>query len=152
MTTLNTTQPLTVTAVLSNDEIAALAHPTGVEIIPAPGEGKVLWPIAILMVVSKTAVYTNVDPTADIWLEYTGGGIVSAGPGTTDGHLVFDDGTDPIIVEQTINIAASGVLTDYENLPIQVIASNGALSDLADGDITNTLSVSVVYHVIELPS
>jgi hypothetical protein len=149
--TSNTTGSAVSSALLIDAEIKTLMT-TGVTVVPAPGVGRVIVVEAVFMLIRKTAVYTNVNAAADVWLEYTGGGILTVGPGTTNGHLVFDTDTTPQVVEQTVNIAAEGALTNYENLPIQIKAANAAAGAFTAGDINNRLGVAVLYKIIPLPA
>ena len=149
--TTNTTGSSVGNALLIDAEIKTLMT-TGITVIPAPGVGKVIVVETVFMLIRKTAVYTNVNAAADVWLEYTGGGILTVGPDTTSGHLVFDADTTPQVVEQVVNIATEGALTNYENLPIQVKAANAAAGSFTGGDINNRLGIAVLYKIIALPA
>lgn len=146
--TISTTSPLTATVTLTNAQILALPT-TPVTVVPAPGVGKLIQPVSVSMVMRKSVVYDDVNVAADIWLQYVGGAIATAGPGTTDGHLVFDTDTDAQRVEQVVNTAAQGALEDYENVAIEVAAANDSV-DFTAGDLANSLTVSVIYHVLDV--
>src|SRR5678815_2143763 len=110
---INTTTPQTATVILTHAQILTLPT-TPVLVVPAPGAGKMIQPLSVNMVMRKTVVYDDVDADSDIWLQYVGGALATTGPGTTNGHVVFDTDTDAQRVEQVVNTAAQGALTDYE--------------------------------------
>jgi hypothetical protein len=53
-------------------------------------------------------------------------------------------------VKQVVTPPTESALTNYENLPIQIKAANAAAGAFTAGTGTNTLTVSVIYKVVNL--
>lgn len=161
---------------LTNAQIKALPT-TPVEIVPAPGVGRMVIPIvAVLSCDARAASYTNFHTTTE----------VNAAPFLSSIYLAWDaannfnDATGPAIVgysdssggllkSQKVNVVilngvSGGLLfvhpdaqadvggaldasTGYDNASLSVVGQNTALGDFTGGDPANTLTATVLYAV-----
>ena len=136
--------------VLTNDEIK---QPGKYELVAAPGVGKLLIVLAAVAVVRKAAVYSNVDTIANTYLVYGSAGGSATTAGNPDGdHYIFDDyATTPVLYAQTPDFGIQeDVLSNYENLPLNVYVSNGSSGAMTGGDPSNTLTMTATYIVVDV--
>lgn len=159
METLNVAMPLADSGdvlikqarrVLTDEQIKALPS-TPIDIVPSPGANRILVPVTVLVVVSKVAIYTNVDAGASLYMGYESSGAATTGPGNTDGHFVFDTDTIPLLVPQPIDFGVtSDALSNYTDLALTLIGFNTGAGDFTGGDAANTLTVTVLYMVVDV--
>lgn len=140
----------TATITLTDAQIKALPT-TGIEIVPAPGAGRVLRPYLALIISNFATVYTNLDAgnlgmviddgAGDVtdycsmtgMMNSTTRKVASMGP-----YSVTDDASGNGVVPR-LN------LTGAENSPLTLFASNAAAGNLTGGNAANTLKVIVHY-------
>lgn len=155
---------LTATATLTNAQIKALAHPTPVQIVAAPGVGSVIRLVEAFMTVDAVAAkYTNIAATATLTLGYIGGSDVSTpvrqsvsqGLGVLlglDVEVTFI--TIPPIIGLSVADGATSLPFDAsegENLPLGISIFNPVNLDLTGGNAANTARILVWYTVETLP-
>ncbi len=126
--------------ILTNDEIIAL--PTAdVEIIPAPGPGKAIFILggALQSHIETDGEYAGVDSPSDLGLLPESGSIVwkvdADSLGLYTGSLIasLTQGTPALPLENTA-----------------LLLSSANVADFTGGNAGNTLSVTVIYLVVEL--
>jgi hypothetical protein len=155
------------TRTLTNDEIKALPT-TSIEIVAAPGEGKMLlFHSAILLCDATAGVYTNIDQAgAYMSIRFTGQGDIST-------LLVKDTGVSITmvslggLVEQAGNVrwatllpyhlgadASYGLIANgdavQENTGLSLRFRNYSNGDLTGGHADNYMRVTVNYSVIDI--
>ena len=139
---------------LSSAQILALEN-TPVEIIPAPGAGKMLWPVVIFVHFKYGTTPYNLanSPTLVLNYEGLGGGgtpyIQAISSSSVSGLLTAT--SDQILQANSRFIFQNGVQgtpfprTDVENQGISIYQGGGTITS-GDG----TLLVSILYSVISL--
>lgn len=165
------------TLTLADADILALPT-TPLEIIPAPGAGKVLVPSSAFAWCDTTAgVYTNIDPLAQLgfgWDSGPGGIDGSGGPlaylseaegsdGSVSGLLAFTGvafctfgpNGDPNMSNgdsSTLGEQFLGFLNGAAspNQGLVIVAGNQLAGDFTGGDPANRLIVSVTYSVLDV--
>jgi hypothetical protein len=148
------------TTSLSNAQIKALQS-TPVTLIAAPGAGKIIVPISVILSLEWTADYGNIDANADISVLPEGG----------DGNLVC-------AISESVNANVSGLLQGsesriaslcppanlqmgenyglvytaawLENQALVIKANNGIAGNFNGGDPANILKVTVLYDIVDL--
>lgn len=159
----------TKTRILTNAEIKALPT-TPIEIIPAPGAGKILFQMRLIALSKIVQSYTNIGDTSYIW--------ASCDPGEADAiylpneaafdnlvnSLLTGDGTrtiwnpvDPYANKVSDNYGLTGgVVLDsvdlVENKSFQIFMENSGshTGNLTGGNAANGLQVTVFYSVIDV--
>lgn len=152
------------TVTLTDDQIKALPT-TDVELVPAPGAGKVIYGAngeLGLMVISlggPGAAYTNISssPKPDFVL-YTGaarifGLYAKYGVGSSRLSAFLQWGGPAVYATSYGEVGANEIMQDTSavaDLPLMLAIDNGALGDLTGGDPDNTMSVTVFYAVVDV--
>lgn len=149
------------TRTLTNDEVLSLPS-TGVQIVEAPGAGKVLIPVLGLLSLSWTADYTNIDAGAELmlgWEPHDNQCLVwLQGGGAQDVASLLAFGENGIAVgsqgqrtdgSSTYGLAGLGDPSDYDNQPLHLKAVNGS-GDFTGGDPANALKVNLLYALLTL--
>ena len=149
------------TATLTDAQIKALPT-TPVEIVAAPGEGNVIWPIFAAARLNWTADYTNIDAAATMALALGASDISTplteegfnfisnflAGGGYT--HAIFTLAQQVGGAGNPFVVANAGFYDeDIVNLPLNLRMTNPAVSQpLTAGDPANSLKLTVAYFVV----
>jgi hypothetical protein len=168
--------PQIATVPLNNDAIKALPS-TPVEIIPAPGAGKIILPFTGLLSLNMVGVYTNVGYNgaggiSNLYLAFDFstilgmpdtsefGGSLSSSTGlilwSMMGGKVYKPDDDDVTWGVAIPYASKSQLLPGENKPFVLHFDNYTanydtnLGNLIGGDPANTLKVTVIYHIIDL--
>lgn len=137
---------------LTDAQIKALPT-TPVEIVAAPGAGKLLVSLYDLLSFDWTADYTNIDSGALIGVA---DGLMINVAETPDGAVssLIASGGDRfvwLIPMHAVNSGEPQSLTGYDNTslnqPIAIFAGN--IGDFTSGHPSNTLRVSVLYAVLD---
>lgn len=165
------------TITITNAQIKALPTAAApVEIIPAPGAGRMAQLVYALIQSNIVAPYTNIDPAAWGVLEYTNESIESSVYFNNDAAENLAAVT-ALLTETRIlqlcpstkttttdfagfTIAAAGVfnviqkgpalVSSLANQSISLFLSNQASGDFTGGSPANTLTVTTFYAVVEL--
>jgi len=151
------------TTTLTNAQILATPTTTGIQLVAAPGSGHTLIPLAVLLAKSFTAgAYTNIDPTAKLFVGYGPAtptasyaatntvGLIDEAGFTFFGAADFETFNMPTGAIEDGN-GGGGVFppsgADLRNLALTICSTNGALGNFTGGNAANTLAVTVVYAV-----
>jgi hypothetical protein len=137
------------TVTLTNAQIKALPS-TDVEIVPAPGTGKVIQYVSVRASIDASAGdYTNVHADANFFLQYVGGTAFTlaaedfwyhpGGPALS-GYFQSDESVGPGLYN----------LSDYENRAIATNANNSGQGDFTGGNAANSLTITVWYGVMDI--
>ena len=149
--------------VLTNDQIKAMPT-TPPTLAPSPGAGLLLVPLAIAVVGSFTAGYTNIDPdaflvvnyasTLDVWSNYVANDSTLGYTFVTD---LFGSAQDvnwqfsPYTIAEPVvgwgNLIQPGSASAANNGLLLQWNNNGA-GDLTGGNSANTLTVTVMAFVV----
>jgi hypothetical protein len=158
------------TVTLTDAQIKALPT-TAVTIVPAPGTGKMLRLIMAHAALTQSAEYTNIDPD-ESWLSiaYQGDSVASSvvlnhsGDGKEDLDRLLGGGAGSpaaVIFEPFQKTSASwgataevfsevGGAIGSANKALNVYAFNNSAGDFTGGNSANTLTVTVLYLVIDV--
>jgi len=127
---------------LTNAEVKALPT-TAIEIIPAPGAGKIIVPMDVFIHGKTSVAYTNMD-------EIISFGLIR---GATGSQLFGVDQID-LLLGQSSNYNGTMIPrevydldSDTINKALNLKVSND-LGDLTGGDVTNKFMINVLYYVI----
>jgi hypothetical protein len=131
------------TVTLTDDQIKGLPT-TPVEILAAPGTNKVFSFIGATMLLNSSAIYSNV---ANAALQFR----LSAGGQNFANYLVADDSLDTDTGIFQFNFQAASFGEVLPNSAVNLELSNPLLGDLEGGNAANTLTVSVIYKILQLP-
>jgi hypothetical protein len=140
--------------VLTDDEIKGLPS-TPVDIIPAPGSGKLILPLSGLLIPSGWS--TGVRAYTGAAGQLIGTGLFGPdGPTHRDVKAIFEDGHIGYLNPQYSETPAeSGLLATYAdaianliNAPVQLLIDGG--SNLGGGSPSNGLIVRIVYRLVTL--
>lgn len=173
-------QQLRYSVTLTNAQIKALPT-TPIDIVPAPGAGKIIWPKNTLLLFNYTAPYTNINGVSALYggmaglfnstvvqndsslTAVSGRGFYDASTGITLLSEFLAPGFDTAIM---LNYPTSdsrgasnwdGPLTyifgtgSAVNQPLQLILNNSGSGDLTGGNAANTLMVVTEYTEITIP-
>ncbi len=166
-------------AILTNDEIITLPG-LPVEIIPAPGDGKVIIPIRCVMSSAIDVSYTNIGETLGIFLSiasryepvfgvpdlnlstviFSSSLVINFNPGIT---RIYQTGDAEVTVgiasdrdARSYSAAKASNYTSNENLPLTLYVDNYGpdydpdLGNFTGGDSANIIKVIVIYDIIDL--
>lgn len=153
------------TVTLTDSQIQTL--PTiPVEIVAAPGSGKMVLPLYGVASLDWTANYTNINTAARLFIATTNaqnlilGDLVElVGNANVSGLLAF--GADalaffpPRVVSNidgsyTRGVGGGWATSDFNDDGLSIGAANGGAGNFTDGDPANTLKVTVYYTVVDL--
>ena len=144
---------------LTDAQIKALPT-TYVELVPAPGAGKLLV-FHRALIVSKTigGAYTNVDAQNALVVVY-GDWEVEAGTLVPMSQVAANKlgfmtigTTDDLRASWTTyqqDKLADFYMDDLANMPFKLVAGNGSAGDFTGGNAANTLEVTVFYSIVDL--
>ena len=138
------------TVVLTDAQMKAL--PTTVrELIPAPGNGKVICPVFALLVCDTTGgAYTNIDANAKFgfFLDLSE---VTNFSSTNSKNLLNSGDSETLMIDSVlISTGVQYASFDIINLPLNLLITNGAAGVLTGGNAANTLTVVVNYLIIDV--
>lgn len=128
--------------VLTNAQIKALPT-TPIEIIPAPGAGKIIVPISAFLHLKTTVAYASFDVLLSFSLIRGTAGSPLFVHTFADDLLDSTANTNGNMLEVTVNDADADVVNKALNLKVD----NGSTGDFTGGDAANFLSVSVLYYI-----
>jgi hypothetical protein len=150
------------TVTLTDAQVKALPT-TPVEIVPAPGSGRaILYVSGIILNDTSANEYTNIDAAAFIRcaIDNASASVVVNGNALQllldddDPHYAFlpaADGVDAVSAD--VGVVASdayGFTDDIDNIPLSLLAGNGAAGDWTGGDAANWMRVTVFYAVVDV--
>ena len=154
---------MTSTTELTDSQIKALPS-TPITVIAAPGAGKGIIPISVMLSISPwIADYTNIDGACQLLLsdapdnveilsrlkETVGNGISNL--------LAWGEASIATINQQALvsggNLSGNSGwnLADLENQSLAIQATNGGSGDFTGGNAGNKLKVTVTYIIIDIP-
>ena len=155
--------------VLTDAQIKALPT-TAIEIVPAPGAGKALFPVFAWWYVKWTADYSNIGNLSRIGIGYVGSlsGVLTQfeeANGSQVSNLLVDGASHPAamgllsVAPASANpafLVAVGQFQDdpgVTNTGLEIYGVNtGSLSgDFTGGDAANVISVTVFYIIVDIP-
>ena len=147
---------------LTNAQIKALPT-TGVEIVPAPGDGKVLVLVGGVYCLTTTVAYTNIHANAILFM---GGSfnffeVSSYLPAGSSGFLqATSNQWATVTPNNPLRDMGGGVyvtqerwdsVSDIANTPYKLYAQNYGSGNFTGGDAGNSLKVTVRYMIEDLP-
>lgn len=152
---------LSATVTLTDAQIKALPT-TAIEVVAAPGAGKMNYLLSSIWSHDWTADYTNIAAGASMYVS-SGNADVSVMLDNTLGINVTDllaNGADAIAfagakdrqadVDGVPYAVVATTATNYANQALTLVAANGVSGDFTGGNAANTLKVTVLYSVIDL--
>jgi len=151
------TAVLVATKVLTNAQVKALAHPTAVEIVAAPGSGFALMPIHATARLTWVADYTNIDSSSNVAIKLGSSSILGQLDETSGGvSQLLADGEDasgifpPLaLTQQSLAEGVSGYVDgDIENKAVSIVADNILAGDFTGGNAGNSLKVTLLYYLV----
>lgn len=147
------------TVTLTDAQIKALPT-TGVDVVAAPGAGKILIPQFAWARVAWTADYTNIAAAAVLELRFTGGAsffcVLDNSVNTAVGSLLAGGGPDAVggyfglrtRPGAAANYGIAGLYdADVANLPLTIVGNNDGSGAFTGGNGANTMTVTVAYYV-----
>ncbi len=153
------------TVTLTDAQIKALPT-TPIEIIPAPGANKFLYPLGVVWYLKWNANYTNINSLAfmNIGFPDGSGSIMYLDESAPDalskvssllahGKSMFAQAGQQGMVNGTFvegAIINGGNVNAVINQHFETFFDNGGGSDLTGGDPANTLQITVLYTVIDV--
>ena len=152
--------------VLNNEQIKALPT-TSLEIAPAPGAGRGIYPLFATMNLDWTANYASIDAGAEMGLVQNGAAGASLGilacliqNSNSDVSLFLAGSDDTGAQLPPISIPNGGTgqasttfawyLSNFDNKSLILKFGNGATGNLTAGHADNTLTVNVYYWVLNV--
>lgn len=151
---------------LTNAQVLALPT-TAIQLVAAPGAGKILVPLLAWFYVNWTADYTNIDASAALGIEYgttLASALATFQEATDFGNQVSNllaDGASHAAVMGPGDFASStggavsgrGQFADdpgVVNAALNVYANNAPSGNFTGGDAANTIQVTVYYNTLTL--
>lgn len=150
---------------LTNDQVLALVS-TPVEVVAAPGAGKIVYPISAFMVIKNAAAeYTNLDAQAvlglrvvsvncDMCTPYDEAANGALGTAATPGGGSFVPFIVPAVTASELSSPITGEwqaqASQIENEPLSLFGYNASSGDFTGGDDANTLDVYVTYQIADV--
>lgn len=136
--------------VLSDTQIKSLPN-TPVEIVPAPGNGKMIMPVGVVMSSHQVAAYENVSASNYTAFTFMLSGFGVYGVKNIYSFLTF--GADCVLPGSPINLvsvtAGTDSLSEFDNRPL-TLALDNEYGNLTGGDPANTLTITVYYFIADL--
>lgn len=140
---------------ITNTQFKALPS-TYIEIVPAPGTGKVLVPIWAYIQINAGTPYTNVDTTSDAGLAIAYGDWITEA--FSGGRQTFTGDSYRTLFNQAAWVPdANALLIGYQNHslvslsedePFKLVTWNPS-GDYTGGDNANTFRVGVAYQILD---
>lgn len=136
--------------VLTDAQIKALPT-TGVDLVAAPGAGRMHIPVVVTLTSSIVAGYDNIDAASSIRIVW-GASIIALIGMEEEGGAVSDLLTDigSGWAAGGAVAASSNDIADAEDQALAVRIVNGAAGDLTAGNAANTVTVTVYYITVTL--
>lgn len=155
------------TVTLTDAQIKALPT-TPVEVVPAPGAGKLLMPIFALFQMVSTTDYTNIDSTARLHVDNEGDtsfltqllqsvnsqvSELLANSSAPDARMAVLSMSQVAPASETA-VSVTGTTAWWQSFVaekrLEIAASNGSAGNFTGGNAANTLTVTVLYFVVDL--
>lgn len=155
------------TLILSDEEIKALPT-TPVELIPAQGSGKIIVPVYVMIVTNGFETNPYDAPDGDSWIVIADGThdlmylyVNDSGIPVTyltylltgnygDGAISFASLPNHNILDGWGVTPNTTQLTGYANTALNIYADNASAGDFTGGDPSNTMTITILYAVIDL--
>lgn len=151
------------TVTLTNAQIKALPT-TAVEIVPAPGANRIVYPFGAFLHLNWIADYTNIDADAQIKLVVLSSDLLIALREDTQSQVTSllagggPDGTNALTGVQFLKKTAADVFSgnsgfydsDIMNKSVVLSAYNGSSGNFTGGNVGNSLQATVLYTVIDV--
>ena len=147
--------PVVATTTLTDAQIKTLPS-SAVELLAAPGAGKAIVVLSAILVIDTMAgVYTNCDgTTCKLSLNYENDNEDPATQPADENSELFLSITPAVSSAQLLPAGAhqtyANVNNDIDNKGIAIGLDNGISGNLTGGNAANSLTVSVVYIVINV--
>jgi hypothetical protein len=147
------------TVTLTDAEIKALPT-TGIEIIAAPGVGKIILPISIVISFNWVADYTGIDANSTIYSAMDGdyGSLLPAISESVDGginNLLASSESKVVVMQQPISLFLGNTnpinysTSQLENKALILFSQNNGLP-FSGGNAANQLLVTAYYFISDL--
>ena len=155
-----------ITVTLNNEDIKALPT-TPIQIVPAPGLGRYVLPIAANVILNNSAgAYTNVSPNTNSWnigwqgssLWYASGQLVSNALGAANASPIYGDFMFPGTLRtgtgdfagELVTTMFNQPLNSIENLPLVIKDDWNGNTNYTGGNVSNTMKVTTLYAVMAI--
>lgn len=140
------------TVELTDAQIKALPT-TGIEVVAAPGSGKMIHVVSSVVSANITAVYTTVvEDWPNSYLQLSINSV--ARMLFTQGWLATETGTGSIIgiVDEIIGVTttAPSFNSGLDNQPLMFSSENQGSGNFDDGNAANTLTITVYYVIVDI--
>jgi hypothetical protein len=152
---------LKATVTLTDAQIKALPT-TPVEIVAAPGAGKLIWPLSAVIVCDTSANgYTNTDNVVALFIEWWDGSHLSNQWGVSHPNVLnlltaFDKvvlHVPPADTPSAFGVELDGIYLSTSQLadfPLRLRLPNDPAGNFTGGDPANTLRCTVFYCVVDV--
>lgn len=149
------------TVTLSDGQIKALPT-TPVEILPAPGPGKMIFPIGGIIYFHWSGNYGNIASNSALVVAHANGfnllTAVFENDGSTSVSNILNDDEDYMAIltpRSNVGIGSQTIsrydyAPNFDNRNITVAAYNGFNGNFTGGDPANTIKVTVYYAIVDL--
>lgn len=142
---------------LTNDQIKKLPT-TPITIIPAPGPNKsLIVPLTLgfgfgHLLLDWTANYTNLDAQLSINFENVGAPYVNLSSSLSQQFLAWGEDVVWQIGFSDFGGSGSGLqsMSFMNNQPVRISITNGVSGNLTGGHANNTLTISLLYNILNL--
>jgi hypothetical protein len=124
---------------LTDAQIKALPT-TAIQIVAAPGAGKVIAPLTAIILTEITTEYTNVNSPSMLVIAEGAASVFDTD--ADDRALYFPDA-------DIVQLSTLASVTRMENTALSILSSN-ELGNFTGGNAANTLKVTVYYMVVDL--
>ena len=156
------------TVTLTNAQVLALPT-TAVQLVAAPGAGKLLVPIHATLHLTWVADYTNIDAAASVSVRYgTRIGLIAAVGSLNEASSAVTSGVTGLLAEgnavsahlpnlgykSTVGSNVEGFSGQDDalavNMALVLAVANGAAGAFTGGDAGNSLKVTLLYYTVTL--